>query len=141
MLYDSLSRKAKIAYNDPETAAGVASGATYTVNVGGAAGIGAAIGTAIAPGVGTAIGAGVGALAAAITTAVTGEADMFAEMAAEDAEAKNDKTQSTVEGIARALASGKIYDTGSGYEVAEGVTDYELLDLGIKREEINDFYA
>lgn len=141
VLYDSLSKKAKIAYEDPETAAALAAGSTYAVNVGSAAGAGALIGNAIPiPGIGAGIGAGIAALGAAIVTAVTGEADMFAEMAAKDAEAKNDKTQSTVEGIARALASGKIYDTGSGYEVAEGITDYELLDLGIKREEINDFY-
>jgi hypothetical protein len=95
--------------------------------------IGTAVGTAAggvgaAPGAaaGTAIGAGTAALIAAGVTAISGEAEYFAEQAAEDAEAYNDKTQSTVEGIARALASGEIYDTGSGYKMAQGISEADL---------------
>jgi hypothetical protein len=110
--------------------------------------IGTAVGTAAggvgaAPGAaaGTAIGAGTAALIAAGVTAISGEAEYFAEQAAEDAEAYNDKTQSTVEGIARALASGEIYDTGSGYKMAQGISEADLYaKYGIEAEGLDKFY-
>jgi hypothetical protein len=146
--YDRLDSKAKIEYIDPETAAGAASAGVYASMMGAAATgggfAGAAIGTAV-PVIGNAVGAvagaAIGAAAGAITASTTGAADAAADAAAEAAEAYNDKTQATVEGIARALASGEIYDTGSGYKMAQGVSEADLYaKYGIETEELNKFY-
>jgi hypothetical protein len=105
---------------------------------------GGAIGTAV-PVIGNAVGAvagaAIGAAAGAITASTTGAADAAADAAAEAAEAYNDKTQATVEGVARALASGEIYDTGSGYKLAQGVSEADLYaKYGIEAEELDKFY-
>ena len=149
VLYDSLDQKAKIDYSDPETAAGLGATGAYGVGIGGIGlagmGTGAVVGSAFGP-VGTAIGAiiggAIGAIGGAITVGTTGWADNWAENKEYRAGVENDLTQGTVEGIARALADGKIYNTGYGYEFTEGYTQADLYEYGIKEnEDINEFYS
>ena len=148
--YDRLDPKAKKNYIDPEAAAGAAATGAYLTGAGAGAGAGAGIGAAIG---GTAtvgtltipaagVGAIIGGVVGTIGVAVSGAADAAAEAAAEAAEASNDKTSRVVEGIAQALASGKLIDTGSGYELAKGISESELFsEFRIEVEELDQFYS
>ena len=126
--YKNLDSDAKINYRNAESEAGWAKAGAMAGEVLALGGLGAAIGTAIAPGIGTAIGTGIGLIVGLVTEAATGLGDIAAKAAGDAAEASNESTQTAVEDIAKALASGDLIDTGSGYALANGVEEQEFKD-------------
>ena len=76
---------------------------------------------------------GIGLIANVITTAITGES--FGKMVADNVyESRQDDT----EALAKAIASGAIVDSGSGYEVKN---DKKLAELGIDESKLDSFYS
>ena len=139
--YKNLDKKAKIDYRDPELEAGLAyTGATAGGAITGG-GLGA-IGFVGGPQIG-AITTVAGAAVGAITAMVTGASDAAAEAARESAEASNMKSQYKTEQLAKALASGELQDTGSGYQLVNGMSkeEFERKYSELEVDQLDRFYA